>query len=134
MSNEYGIQELWRCKCLASGELSAIIGGRAYMQQISEMDQPEFPSLSLYVLNDPPSFAMTPVINGKYQMDSWARDRATARRIQEIIKGMFQRQNWSDDLCRILMSFCYNKGDVVYEDKSRVFHGYSIWNIRWLSV
>lgn len=134
MSNEYGLQELWRCRCLSYKALTDIIGDRAYMQHISEMPNPEFPSLSLYVLNDPPNFSMPTVIDGKYQMDGWARDRSSAANIQPILKSLFQRQNWSDNLCRILQSYCYNKGDTVWETAPNLFHSYSIWNIRWLSI
>jgi len=134
MSDEYGLHEIWRCKCLETPELVTIIGDRAYPQHISEMPTPVFPCVSLYTLNDPPNFAMEKVMNGTYQMDGWAKDRQTAKNIQTALASMFHRINWSTDKVRIMQSFINNRGDVMFEDKTNIFHSYSIWNIRWFSI
>ena len=134
MSDEYGLHEIWRCKCLASLPLVTIIGDRAYPQHISEMQTPIFPCVSLYTLNDPPNFGMEKVMNGSYQMDGWAKDRQTAKNIQTVLATMFHRVNWSSDKVRIMQSFINNRGDIMFEDKVNIFHSYSIWNIRWFSI
>jgi len=134
MSDEYGLQEIWRCKCLATQALADIIGDRAYPQHISDMPKPEFPCVSLYTLNDPPNFAMATVMNGTYQMDGWAKNRQTAKNIQTVLAEMFHRENWSSDKVRIMQSFINNRGGVMFEQKTNIYHSYSIWNIRWMAI
>jgi len=111
-----------------------IIGDKAYPQHISEMPSPEFPCVSLYTIADPPNFAMDSVMNGVYQMDGWALNRQTAKNIQAELAVMFHRQNWSSDKVRIMQSFISNRGDIMFEDKTNIFHSYSICNIRWIAI
>ena len=134
MSDEYGLHEIWRCKCLATQAMVDIIGDRAYPQHISDMPSPEFPCVSLYTLADPPSFGAEEVINGVYQMDGWGLSRQISKNIQAELKTMFHRENWSSDKVRIMQSFISNRGDIMFEDKTNIFHSYSIWNIRWIAI
>jgi len=90
--------------------------------------------VSLYTLNDPPNFAMATVMNGTYQMDGWAKNRQTAKNIQTVLAEMFHRENWSSDKVRIMQSFINNRGGVMFEQKTNIYHSYSIWNIRWMAI
>lgn len=134
MSDAYGLEELWRCRCLSEANLIAIIEDRAYPQHISEIQGPTFPCLTLYTLADPVDFSLDTVVNGVYQMDGWAYVRQAAKNIQAVLEGMFQRENWSDDKVRILQSFMTNRGNVMFEPDTNLYHSYSIWNVRWLPI
>ena len=131
MSDEYGLEELWRCRCLSSSDLTEIIGDRAYPQHISELPQPEFPCLSLYTLSDVESFSMAKVRIGVYQMGSWAKNRQVIKRIQKILADLFQRKNFSSDKVQILESYMTNRGNIMFDEDLDIFHGFTIFNIRW---
>ena len=96
-----------------------------------KLPQPEFPCLSLYTLSDVESFSMAKVRIGVYQMDSWAKNRQVIKRIQKILADLFQRKNFSSDKVQILESYMTNRGNIMFDEDLDIFHGFTIFNIRW---
>lgn len=131
---EYDLTALWRETCLANNAITAIIEDRAYPRHISEMPQPEFPCLSIYTLSEPDSFSLVGVRIGVYQFDSWAKDRQTAKDLQNLMRTMFQRVRWGCHNLLIMESYMTNRGDVLFEQKTLLYHGYSIYNVRWTTT
>lgn len=124
--------ELWRRRCLAYKPLRDIVGNRVYPAHISGISGAEFPSVSLFTMASPSRLG---VVNGMYQMDSWAYSDEEARVIQDHLYALWAPENLdalpSGAGVEVLFISLKDRVDVGYEKEERLFHKCSIYGVRW---
>ena len=128
--------ELWRERCIAYSLIRDIVNERCYPQHISGVTGAVFPAISLYPL--PRLRTNYGVVDGLYQMDTWAYTEEEARILQDYLEHLYH-PDFVDSLPRgrgVAVRFLLqiSRKDGAYEKDTGLFHKIGIYVVVWEDI
>lgn len=102
--------------------------GRIYSSHVSTIQSPEFPAISIFLLNSRALFSPPNAVDISVQIDSWLPgknfDMTDVLNLHRRLRANLQRQNLTDSSLSLIVSQCIeqNAGPLMYEEDTNLYH------------
>lgn len=135
MTVEEKILEKIRKLLIADSALNAYTEKRVYASHISTIQNPVYPSISLFLLGSKVNFSSRSFVSLSIQIDCWlpfdSYNTTDILAVAERIRTILDRQSLTDTSLSLKVGLCEEEssGPIMLEDDVKLFHYPSIYNL-----